>query len=297
MVRESRRLFRHARRPAGGRARASITIGGLKALGRRIVPAPLYRLYRKRRIALLIAGYENRQVTHTYGGSTLTIELADGPSASYYDRDWGSPVEIEYARERGLQPGSRVFDLGAHQGVVALMLADLVGPTGRVVALEADFHNARMAERNRVLNGAANLEIVHAAAAQTTGTVLFTGGLNGHIEDRGGAWGKSEVAALSLDDLAARYGSPDVVLIDVEGYEDRVLAGAATTIAARRTTFLIEVHVGCGLEVPPAQIARVFESLYSVDVAPAGGGTGSFEPYQPGLPMPHDRFFLIATPR
>ena len=270
-----------------------MTIRDLKALGRGIVPAPLYRLYRKGRIAMLIAGYENRQVTHTYGRATLTIELADGPSASYYDRDWGSPGEIEYARERGLQPGARVFDLGAHQGVVALMLADLVGPTGRVVALEADPHNVRMAERNRVLNGATNLKIVHAAAAQTTGTMLFTGGLNGRIEDRGGRWGKTEVAALSLDDLAARHGLPDVVLIDVEGYEDRVLAGAAATIAAARTTFLVEVHVGCGLEVPPEQIAWLFDALYSVDVATAD----SFEPYEPGLPMPHDRFFLIATPR
>ncbi len=276
-------------------------IHGVKALARKVLPAPLYRLYRKRRIAMLISGYENRQVTHTYGGARLTIELADGPSDAYYDRDWGMPAELGHARGRGLQPGALVFDLGAHQGVVALMLASLVGPDGRVIALEADSHNATMAERNRVLNAADNLEILHAAAAQTTGTALFTGGLNGRIErgaDAWGAtWGKTEVAALSLDDLAARHGSPDVVLIDVEGYEDRVLAGATTTIAAARTTFLVEVHVGCGLAVPPERVAEFFDSRYELEMAAAGSEAESIAPFAAGSPVLQDRFFLVATPR
>lgn len=276
-------------------------MGKVKAVARRILPAPLYRLYRKRRIATLIALYENRQVTHTYGGARLTIELADGPSESYYDRDWGMPAELAYARGRGLRRGALVFDLGAHQGVVALILANLVGPDGRVIALEADPHNARIAERNRALNKAGNLEIVHAAAAQTTGTVLFTGGLNGCVErgaDAWGArWGKTEVAAISLDDLAARHGLPDVVLIDVEGYEDRVLAGAATTVAAAGTTFLVEVHVGCGLTVPPARIAGFFDSRYRVEMAAAGSEANSFEPFEPCSRVLHGRFFLVATPR
>ncbi len=277
----------------------TMIVRNAKALARTALPAPLYRLYRKRRVAMLIDRYENRQVTHSYGGARLTIELADGPSEPYYDRDWGMPAEIEHARSRGLAPGALVFDLGAHQGVVALMLASIVGPEGRVIALEADPHNARMAERNRVLNGAANLEIVHAAAAEATGTVLFTGGLNGQVEDRrarwGARWGRLEVPALSVDDLAERHGPPDVVLIDVEGYEHHVLAGATATIAAAATTFLVEVHVGCGLHVPPARIARFFDSRYGVEVAAQGGAT--FERYEPSSPILHDRFFLTAAPR
>ena len=250
---------------------------------------------------MLVRGYENRQVTHTYGGARLTIELADGPSEAYYDRDWGMPAELEHARRRGLRPGALVFDLGAHQGVVALMLANIVGAEGRVIALEADPHNATIAERNRALNGAANVDIVHAAAARTTGTVLFTGGLNGQIDrdaDRWGSrWGKVEVAALSLDDLAARHGPPDVVLIDVEGYEDQVLAGATATVAAGATTFLVEVHVGCGLAGPGAQVASFFDSRYDVEVAAAGSAAGSFEPYAPRSPILDERFFLVASPR
>ncbi len=181
------------------------------------------------------------------------------------------------------------------------MLAGLVGPRGRVIALEADRHNATMAARNRVLNGAGNLEIVHAAAAQTTGTVLFTGGLDGQVEGGadtwGAGWGKTEVAAVSLDDLAARHGSPDLVLIDVEGYEDRVLAGAAATIAAAATTFLVEVHVGCGLTVAPARIADFFDSRYHVEVAATGGESGSFETYYASSSILRERFFLAASPR
>ena len=32
-----------------------------------------------------------------------------------------------------LKQGARTFDIGAHQGVVGLQLADRVGPTGQVV--------------------------------------------------------------------------------------------------------------------------------------------------------------------
>jgi tRNA A58 N-methylase Trm61 len=53
-----------------------------------------------------------------------------------------------------LKAGARVFDLGAHQAVVALMLSQLVGHEGEVIALEAERHNFEVAERNRKLNAA-----------------------------------------------------------------------------------------------------------------------------------------------
>lgn len=275
-----------------------LTRSAAKTTIRRVLPARLHRLYRKKRIERRISRYPIRQVTHTYGETPLTIELADGLAEGWYDHDWACLPELERLRSHGLVPGARVFDIGAHQGVVALMLADLVGDEGNVVAVEAEPHNARAAERNRALNGAHNVKVVHAAGADSTGSVLFAVGLNGHVEDGGSRWGKVEVPAVTVDDLADRYGAPDVVMVDVEGFEARVLAGSVDTIAARTATFLVEVHVGHGLDRPPEQIIACFDTkYYDLLAGPAEGEADLFEAYRTGTPILSDRFFLIAAPR
>lgn len=267
-----------------------------KILARRLLPATLYRLYRRWRVARLVTDYTTRQVTHTYGDVTLTIELPDGLAEGWYDHDWCALPELERLHAHGLRPGARVFDLGAHQGIVALMLADIVGPAGQVIAVEAEPHNARAADRNRALNDAHNVEVIHAAAAESPGSVLFAEGLNGHVEDGGSRWGKVAVPAVTVDHLAARFGLPDVVLIDVEGFEAHVLAGARETIATGQVAFLVEVHVGHGLDRPPEEVLAVFGSSYRFLVAPTDCGSDLFGEYEASAATLNDRFFLLATP-
>src|ERR1035437_5472361 len=154
----------------------------VKAMGRRVVPRPLYRRYRQHKVASLITSYHPHDVTHDYGGCSLRIHLADPLAAGWYDHDWDEIAVFRFLRERGvLVPRATVLDLGAHQGVVALMLADKVGEAGRVIAVEAEPHNARVAERNRELNEAENLIVVHAAGAASEGVISFSEGLNGRI--------------------------------------------------------------------------------------------------------------------
>lgn len=76
---------------------------------------------------------------------------------------------------------------------------------------------------------------------------MFNLGLNGNVDDGSGEWGKSQVRCLSIDDLAERYGVPDVLFIDVEGFEQEVLKGASRTLSSNPDCF-VEVHTGCGLE-------------------------------------------------
>jgi FkbM family methyltransferase len=132
-----------------------------------------------------------------------------------------------------------VFNLGANHGVIALMLAQAVGPDGHVVALEANPYDARAAARNAELNDMRQLTCLSAAVGEQSGEVRF--GLGGEVDDGSGKGGGVRVPAYSIDDLAARHGAPDVVFMDVEGYEFRALAGAATTLAQRPDWF-VEVH-------------------------------------------------------
>ncbi len=183
-------------------------------------------------------------VHHTYGGADFEVTMADDVSVAWYDEDWPEVPEVMFVSDHGIGTGSTVFDLGAHQCVYAMLFATTVGPTGRVLAVEASSHNAEVARRNKDLNHVDNLEILHAAVTETGGTVNFGRGLNGQVGD----FADSEtVEAFTIDQLAERHGDPDLVFLDIEGCEVRALHGAARTLAKRPICF-VEVHVGEGLE-------------------------------------------------
>jgi FkbM family methyltransferase len=264
---------------------------GPRTLARKLTPHPLYRLYRKRKVARARSGYSPRIVEHSYAGYPLSVRLPDPLAEGWYDRDWDEPYEISFLRERGvLKPGAVVFDLGAHHGVVALMLARTVGDGGRVIAVEAEPGNAEAAVENARLNGAANMIVLQSAASNTTEPLLFAEGLNGQV-DASTALGNTKVSAVTVDTLADSHGEPDLVFIDVEGYEERVLEGAARALRNGRTAFLVEVHEALAeFGGDPASILRLLSGF--------GLFTSSGEePYAPlGDALPAGRFFLIAIP-
>jgi FkbM family methyltransferase len=256
------------------------------------VPHSLYRRYRKRRVASVIAAFQAREVTHEYGGHVLRVHLADPLAEGWYDRDWSDLELIRFLRDRGvLVPGARVFDLGAHQAIVALMLARSAGDTGHVVAVEAEPHNARIAAVNRDLNGAENLTVIHAAAAATTGFASFSEGLNGRV-DQDTASGNVTVPTVTVDGLAEEHGRPDLVFIDVEGYEGRVLEGATATLASGSTSFAIEVHDN--IEAFGGSPRAIADCFLGFDRYIARDDLDPFVALHDSLPP--GRFFLVAIP-
>jgi hypothetical protein len=56
------------------------------------------------------------------------------------------------------------------------------------------------------------------------------------------------VRAVTVDELAAAFGPPQVLFVDVEGYELHVLRGARATLESHRPDLFVEVHMGVGLE-------------------------------------------------
>ncbi len=248
-----------------------------------------------------IASYSSRAVTHSYGGNELTISLQDPVAEEWYDHDWPLPAELACLGESRLRPDATVFDLGAHQGVVALMLARMVGADGRVIAVEAERHNYEVACTNKVNNHASNLQLLHAAAASADGSVYFRGGLNGAVASHG-RLGLARLPSVSVDGLAERFGVPDVVFVDVEGYEHEVLRGARLTIDAGRTDFFVEVHVGHGLEAlggsAHSVVDRFDPARFRRLVSPAFSELEDheFRELQEHPELLGDRFFLICLP-
>ncbi|MFO1095504.1 MAG: FkbM family methyltransferase [Planctomycetaceae bacterium] len=267
---------------------------------RRLLPRPLWTRLRTIRAQRRLSMYPRRVVRHNYGGHPLEVMITDPVAADWYDHDVPSPPEFALLRRGKLRPGARVFDLGAHQGVVALMLARIVESQGQVVAIEAMAHNARCAEQNRARNRAANVVVLHAAAADRPGTLEFEDGGGSHVATGGGEWSSTTVEAVTVDGLSERFGAPDVVYIDVEGYEQHVLAGAAETLQRSQPDCFVEVHVAAGLEQFGGTIADILAHFpadrYDVFVRDADDAA-EFVPASTDDCRRNRRFFLVALAR
>lgn len=151
-------------------------------------------------------------------------------------------AEVEEAFLSAIKPGATVYDIGANVGWFSLLAAREVGPEGRVIAFEPSVTNASILQSNANTNGFGNVAIVPAAVCERDGWGRFsaTASLVGALAENGDEC----VPLLALDSWIAEMGEtlPDVVKIDVEGAEARVLRGMAATLRKARPVLVIELH-------------------------------------------------------
>ncbi|HEX8489998.1 MAG TPA: FkbM family methyltransferase [Chthoniobacterales bacterium] len=150
---------------------------------------------------------------------------------------------------RGLSPGGVIFDVGACEGIYALVSKALV-PSSRVIAIEALPQNFHRLRENIELNGY-DIEAVEIACSEGDGQgTLFASGEDSFNEaslipnrDRDSAAAGLTVRTRSLDSLVEERAldSVDLVKIDVEGAEPDVLRGMASTLRRFRPTMLVEI--------------------------------------------------------
>lgn len=171
-------------------------------------------------------------------------------------------VEDELAALPDLvRPGDVCLDVGAKHGAYALVLAAAAGDAGRVIAFEPLPGPARVVRAARRLLGARNVTLVRAAVSDVAGAGTMrlpvrrgiavpgrtfladdTDGLGSNVEFRR----HRSVAApvVTLDGWCAAHGVDrvDVVKVDVEGAEARVLDGARGLLARWRPMLLVELE-------------------------------------------------------
>jgi FkbM family methyltransferase len=140
-----------------------------------------------------------------------------------------------------IRPGAKVIECGAHHAYDTIMLSRWVGNTGVVYACEPMRDNILVIERNLALNGIKNVRIVPKALGPRSGSVRFRMDTNssplGHHNERG-----VDVDMATIDELCEVDSFvPDLIKIDVEGYEADLLEGAARTLK-HRPALHVEVH-------------------------------------------------------
>lgn len=265
----------------------------LTATIKALLPRRAVAAIQQKRLASHIAGFTPRIAEHDYHGVKLRVSIRDSLAAGWYDRDWPEMPELTLLQRNRLRPGANVFDIGAHQGVVAMVAAKLVLPGGKVVTVEGARFNVTVAEENFRLNSITNIRAIHAVAAEKTNDAVgFSQTLNGRVEENA-----PQVSCVTLDSLSQECGAPDVVLLDVEGYECPVLRGGSLTLQ-HPCAFFVEAHAGCGLE----RYGSVPELLSFFDPSRfnlywANGEEQKFERLHNRNVLPTHKFFLIALPK
>jgi FkbM family methyltransferase len=145
--------------------------------------------------------------------------------------------------ERYCRVGMTVVDVGANLGYYSLLAARLVGPSGRVIALEPNSENCRLLLSSLRRNGITNVELIPVACDRTLGWAYYSThvGSNGGLIDDGDLLAHPGVVVptFRLDDIVT--GPVGFLKMDVEGAEGRVVGGARDLIERDRPIITTEL--------------------------------------------------------
>jgi len=242
--------------------------------------------------------FQPYEVRRCWAAHQFNLWISDPTSESWYGHDSPEvPPELSFLAQHRLRPGATVFDCGAHQCVIAMVMAKFVGAAGKVIAVEASPLNYETALRNCRMNEASNVTVIQAAVSDNLDRIEFNVRGNGQVDDGTGAWGKISVPSVTVDELARRHGPPDVLFVDVEGFESKVLRGGLDTLSRHRPDCFFEMHVGCGLEKFGGSVAAIADSLHELGYGlwMSSPALDAFVPFSGESAMVTERFFLIAT--
>lgn len=142
-----------------------------------------------------------------------------------------------------VKPGMHLLDVGANIGFYTMLGASLVGPNGKVWAVEPNPNNVRMILASRAKNGFEHVAVIQAAAGESWETMcIFSDASNASVA-RVSATEPSQfpqtVLSLPLDVLLGDH-RVDVIKIDVEGSEGCALRGGLRVLERNRPVIFCE---------------------------------------------------------
>lgn len=208
---------------------------------------------------------------------TLQGDTVIGRSLRLYGEFAGDEVDSILALTR---PEDHVLDLGANIGFHSLALAGRVGPGGRVTAVEPQRYCFQLLCANVTLNQLPWVHCLRAAVGDAAGTCRVPVNDPAHRHNAGatqvsldaGDGATDTVPLITVDSLA--LPRCDLIKVDTEGFEDRVVAGGLGTLQQFRPVLYIEVH--------DREKLRRLQGLLS--------------PLGYGLTLHHTRFFRPGNP-
>ena len=160
-----------------------------------------------------------------------------------------------------LKEGDVVLDIGANIGYCALIESKLVGDQGKVYAVEPISNNINILKKNISLNNCKNIEIFNLAIGDTDKKSKI------YVSDRcnlcslgrkpSNIIGERLTDVLTVDTFLKDKDPPNVIRMDVEGYEYNIVKGMSK-ILENDVKILMEIH---GPFLTKVQLEEMFDKL------------------------------------
>jgi len=177
-----------------------------------------------------------------FGDLKMTVDVAEYVGAKlFFNGEFERHVTDYFINN--LKPGDTLFDIGTHIGLMSLVAARAVGPTGNVHSFEPGEKQRRLLLKNIDHNRFAQIKVNPIALSDHAGEGIFQSGPTENlgqskVTDSGEG---VRVQLLPLDQYVAQNNIQriDAIKIDVEGAELRVFKGAAESIKRFKPRFIV----------------------------------------------------------
>jgi len=169
---------------------------------------------------------------------------------------------------RHVKPGMTVLDLGANFGYYTLLMAELVGHNGRLMAFEPNPFAAKLLGRSIDINGMSRIAALDTRAIwnESGQSLTFCVPVNEPKNARVVGAGKESagisditVTTLALDDLPLQ--NVDFIKIDIEGAEQRMWSGMQEFLG-RSPDVLVLLEFACGRCVDPRKTLEEMQQMF-----------------------------------
>jgi FkbM family methyltransferase len=180
--------------------------------------------------------YYDRAWIHRIGSTHIPVS-----DRFEYRRDWDSllsstfdPIEENWFFSYRPRPGDTIVDVGAGDGLDSMVFSRAVGPSGKVLAVEAHPATFVLLEQTRRLNGLENVTPCHRGVMDRPGSVAIAeeGSHRDFFSVIGAGESSAEtktVAGATLDDLCREHelSRVDFLKMNIEGAERYALQGGS----------------------------------------------------------------------
>jgi FkbM family methyltransferase len=194
-------------------------------------------------LASLCATLAGREIALAVPGGTVRVDLGDWTAILMVRLGAWEPHLLGLARAL-VHSDAIAIDVGAHVGAWTMLLASLVGPSGRVIACEPFGPSAA---RARAMVESAGLgervRVIETAIGDRAGTARLYAARDSMLRSLvpgADATDYTEVPLATLDSLGVERA--DVIKIDTEGFELAVLRGGRELLARCDPALIIELH-------------------------------------------------------
>jgi len=190
---------------------------------------------------------KERYLRREINNNLFSLDLRDRGISKDLILDRIREVKTTEIMKRIVKKGDIILDIGANIGYYTILEADLVGAKGRVYAVEPVPKNIGLLKKNIELNNCQNIKVFPIGAGAKEGRVKIylseSCNLSSMNKNTKGIIDEIRVPIITLDKFLINKPFPNLIRMDIEGYEYQVLKGMAKILKrGEPLKLLIEFH-------------------------------------------------------